>query len=137
MKIFFDATFGEPWVMALERFFYTHKDPKPLFQHIHGFSARGANDDEWFPELLRREGIVITGDRGNKKPRLPDLCKTHKKTHIILSGTLQNSTQFNKARAIVVLWPEIVKVFDCPRGSRFQMQTIDKKHEHFRLLYKG
>lgn len=136
MKIFFDATFGEPWVIALASFFSLHKEPKPLFRHIHEISPKGANDVEWLDEIFRQDCIIITGDSGRKKPRLPELCKGKNKTHIILSPTLQKSSQFNKARAIVVLWPEIADAFNCPEGSRFQIQIIDAKHERFRFVKK-
>lgn len=137
MKIFFDATVGEPWVIALASFFSLHKDPKPLFRHIHEISPRGAYDNEWLSEIFKQDCIIITGDAGRRKPRLPQLCKENKKTHIIFSPTLQKSSLFNKARAIVVLWPEIADAFNHPKGSRFQIQIIDARHERFRMVEKN
>jgi len=136
LKIIFDATFGEGWVDALMAFFRIYKEPRPRFQHIHDVFNRDLPDDVWIPKFAEIDCLIISGDAGRKKPRLPAICKQFNKTHIILSPTLQNSSKFNQARAIVVLWPEIVNTFSHSKGSRFQIQTTDAKHEHFRLVKK-
>lgn len=137
MKIIFDATFGEGWVDALTAFFRTHKEPRPRFQHIHDAFGRDLKDDEWISKLaVEPDCLIVSGDAGRKKPRLPEICKQYKKTHIILSSTLQMSNKFTQARAIVGLWPDIARAVDGPLGTRFQMQTIDVAHERFRLVRK-
>ncbi len=136
MRIIFDATFGEGWVQTLTNFFYLHRDPKPLLQHVHHFSGRGEKDNEWIPKIIGQDCIIVSGDLGRGNPRLPAICKEHKKTHILLSPTLQNSEKFHQARAFVVLWPDIVRTLERPPGSRFQIRTTDASHEHFTLIEK-
>lgn len=136
MRIIFDATFGEGWVDALTTFFRAHKEPRPRFQHIHDAYNRGLADDVWIPKFVETDCMIISGDSGRKQPRLPAICRRHKKTHIILSPTLQMCNAFIKARAIIVLWPDIVNAYNSTQGSRFQIQPTDKKHERFRLVKK-
>lgn len=136
MKIIFDATFGEGWVDALTAFFRTHKEPRPRFQHIHDIFSRGLADDEWIPKFAETECLIISGDTGRRQPRLPAICKQYKKTHIILSPTLHNCNKFTQARAIIIVWPEIIDAYNQPKGSRFQIQPVDVKHERFRLVRK-
>lgn len=138
MRILFDATFGEGWVEALKSFYRTHKEPKPRLLHLYDIFDRDVKDDEWIPRIVGQDCLIITADTGRDKPRLTELCKQHKRTHIIFSPTMLNKVnQFQKARAIVVLWPDIVAAFTCPSGSRFQIQAMDINHERFRLVRKG
>lgn len=136
MKIFFDATFGEAWVGALTAFFRLHRQPGPLFIHIYDKFPRDVADDEWIPNVLGQDNLIISCDRGRKQPRLPELCKQHNKTHIIFSPSMHHAHKFSKARAIVVLWPKIAKTVDEPPGSRFQLQALDAERESFRLVKK-
>jgi len=136
LNIIFDAMFGGGWVSYLRSFFLTHKEPRPRLVHIYDIFAQDVKDDVWIPQLIGQDWIVISGDAGRKPPRLPELCRQKGKTHIILSSTLKQETGFVKARAVVVLWPEIVRAADAPTGTRFQMQTIDAAHERFRLVRK-
>ena len=136
MRIVFDATFGEAWVDALTCFFRAHHEPRPRFQHIHDLFNRELADDEWIPKFAETECMIISGDSGRKQPRLPAVCKRYNKTHIILSATLQKCNKFTQARAIICLWPEIVHAYNQPKGTRFQIQPTDRRHESFRLVQK-
>lgn len=139
MRIIFDATFGEGWVEALRSFFQIHKEPRPLFLHIYHMFDRNVKDNEWIPKVVGQDCLIITADTGRMAPRLPLLCKQYKKTYILISPTMHNKcNQFQKARAIIVLWPEIVNTMEHPRGSCFQIQPIpiDGVYERFRLVKK-
>lgn len=139
MRIIFDATFGEGWVESLRSFFQIHKEPRPLFLHIYHMFDRNVKDDEWIPKVVGLDCLIITCDAGRMAPRLPLLCKQYKKTHILISPTMHNKcNQFQKARAIVILWPEIERTMEHPRGSCFQIQPIpiDGIYERFRLVEK-
>ena len=136
MKIIFDATFGEGWVDSLTAFFRSHREPRPRFQHIHDVFDRNMSDDVWIPKFAEIDCLIISGDAGRRKPRLPAICRKYKKTHIILSPTLQMCDKFTQARAIIVLWPDIVRADDYLKGTRLQIQPTDSKHERFRLVKK-
>jgi hypothetical protein len=137
VKLIFDATFSETGVTHLRSFFQSHRVPRPVLTHIHELGARDQQDDVWLPRLEHEDCLVISGDRGRHLPRLPKLCTELKKTHIILSPALQEAPQFVKLRAIIVMWPHIVQACDCPKGSRFQIQATDARHEHFKWTRKG
>ena len=138
MKIIFDATFGETWVEALKSFYRLHKEPRPRLLHLYDIFNRNVKDDEWINGIAAQECVIVTADTGRKKPRLPELCKQYRKTHIIFSPTLINKVdQFQKARAIVVLWPQIADTENHPPGSRFQIQATDGTHQHFKLVKKS
>lgn len=138
MKVIFDATFGEPWVGVLTAFFRLHKVPRPRFQHLYDLVQRDAKDDEWVPLIVGQDCLIISADTGRgSKPRLPELCKLYQKTHIILSPTMHSKAkQFQKARAIIVLWPDIMRALKAPPGSRFQIEATDSSYDHFKLVLK-
>jgi len=137
LRIIFDATFGEGWVDALKSFYRTHKEPRPRLLHLYDIFDRDVKDDEWIPRIIGQDWLIVTADKGRKKPRLPKLCREHQRTHILFSPTLLNKVnQFQKARAIVVLWPQIERTLDESPGSRFQIQATDATHERFRLVKK-
>ena len=132
--IWFDSTFGYPWVTTLVNLFLMRKDSEPFLKHIFQVSKPGEEDPEWIPKLDGDKFIVISGDKGNKKPRLPQICKKQKITHIILSSTVHHSSKFERARAIIMLWPQILRTFDAKPGSRFQ---IEKAKDYYALVAKG
>jgi len=135
--LIFDSTFGEAWVDALTTFFRSHKEPRPRFRHIYDAFGRDLLDDVWIPRFAETECVIVSGDLGRKQPRLPEICLQYNKTHILLSGTLQNSNSFNKARAIIYLWPDIAQAFDCPKGCRFQINAANAEHNRFRWVKKN
>jgi hypothetical protein len=138
LKLFFDATFGSGWVGYLRNFFLIHKEPRPKFVHIYDIFEPGVKDDVWIPQTIQMDCVIITADRGRAQPRLPEICKKNNKTHILLSPTMhKKATDFQRARAIIVLWPQLTKAFVSPKGSRFQIQATDSSCEHFRLEQKS
>jgi hypothetical protein len=140
--IIFDANFGEPWLNALSGLFSLsgQPEPKPILQHLHTLAGRDVKDDEWIQKLKPLDCIVISADTG-RKPRshssLPAICAANKKTHIILSSSVHKEKQFQKARAIIVVWLDILEAFNAPLGSRYKLQTLDAEHKHFKLSLKA
>ena len=122
--VYFDSTFGYPWVTGLSHIFMMRRDKEPYLSHIYAFSQEGEEDDIWIPKLNKHEHVVVSTDKGRKIPRLPKVCKQNQITHILFSPSAHHLTKFEKARAIISLWPQIEKTFDAPLGSRYQI-----KHE--------
>jgi hypothetical protein len=58
-------------------------------------------------------------------------------TLILLSPKFQNTRPFHKIRAIIYLWPDIIRAFDSPKGTRFQIISADAKYEKFRFVEKS
>lgn len=125
MKIVFDEMFGRRWVKAVEHLFEeTHRKPKPRLLHIFDIADPGAKDDQWVPSLGKAPCLVVTADRGGRGlPRLPEVCRRYKKTHILLSARTHDLTMFHKARAIIAIWPQIVEAWGDEGGTRFVLET--------------
>lgn len=130
MKIIFDENLSEYSVGHLRSFFQSHKPPRPLFAHIREYGAGGKPDDEWIPEVMRQEAILVTGDLGGSAPRLPQICRENKKTHILMSGTIRDASNFVILRAIVVLWPKICEAWQGEKGVRYFIGAYQDVH-HF------
>ena len=88
--IWFDSTFGRPWLIALSPVLGMRKGRQPFIRHIHEVSLPAANDDIWTDMINGDERIVNSSDQVQKKPRLPAECKTRNITHNIFSLTTHN-----------------------------------------------
>jgi hypothetical protein len=99
------------------------------------------DDEVWVTKLTSSGHVVISGDRGtHSKPfeRLPRICKEHKITHILLSdGMHHKASGFERARAIIVLWHEIVTACDDVPGSRYLIMGTDESFRRFALVKKS
>ena len=123
MKIvYFDETFGHPWVTTLSNLFLMRRETQPILKHIFQIAEPGTKDSEWTNNLGHGNCIVISGDQGKDRPRLPQICQQKNITHIILSGSVHHATKFERARAVIMLWPKILDTFKAPAGSRYQIQ---------------
>ncbi len=132
--VYFDSTFGHPWVTSLSHLFMMRKVQQPHLKHIFQISTEGEEDSRW-TQTLANEGdcIVVTGDqgrRGKDKPRLPQVCKNKNLTHILLSPNVHSASKFERARAIIVLWPQILQTFDSPPGSRYQIKQNIRRNSY-------
>ena len=141
MKLVFDATFGEPWVVHLRGFFMNHSSPRPLIRHLFEIAGEEERDDiVWVPKLARLGCAVVSGDRGtHSRPfeRLPRICAKERVTHILLSANMHNNAgKFERARAIIVLWHEILAACRDTPGSRYQVMAIDNTYRRFALVRK-
>ncbi|MCH7547228.1 MAG: hypothetical protein IID30_12580 [Planctomycetes bacterium] len=136
MKVIFDATFGEPMVDAIRGIFAMHKAPSPKITHVHNEFGRDRSDDEWIPNLLGKNWIIISGDKGNKKSRLPQICWNERRTHIIISPTIHDSGNFDRACAFFMVWPQIVKYGKGPKGMRYTMSYTTGEKVHVHLVKK-
>lgn len=141
-KLVFDATFGEAWVHHLCAVFRHHPRPQPTIMHLWELASEEEKDDEvWVAKLTSMGHVVISGDRGTHsvlEARLPLICKEHKITHILLSdGMHHKASGFERARAIIVLWHEIVAACDDVPGSRYQIMGTDGSFRRFALVKKS
>lgn len=123
IKILFDENFGEPLVNDLAAFFHSCRDPVE-FRHVFKFAKPGDKDEIWIPKIAPGGWIVVSSDRGKQcgGQKLPKLCHENKITHFVYSATLHNAGNFEKQRAIVSTWPQIVAASRRDRGIRFSMR---------------
>ena len=121
IRLLFDETFGHPIVQAMARLLSFH-ELKPEVRHLFDVAAPGTPDPEWVPAIVEGDWIVISADHGRRGgPKLPWICRKLGVTHVLLKGQMIHRRQFEKARAVLVVWPEMVDVADAPRGSRYRI----------------
>ena len=126
-KFMFDECLSEAAMEGLDKI-----TPKPhIFAHVISHFKSGIHDDVWIPKLGEDGGwVVISADRGkgsSKGGKLPELCKEHKVTHVLLSGKLHQKKSHEKISAIGLLWGEISKLHLEPPGSCFIMRMVTSK----------
>jgi hypothetical protein len=67
--------------------------------------------------------MILTPDRGKRgKHKLPKICTHYKITHILMSKSVLNLKQSQKANAIIAVWEDIKKCNEAPPGSRFRLR---------------
>jgi hypothetical protein len=124
IKLFFDNCIGPPISKSIGGVLCYHS-LNPKVKHLKDFFDESIKDDEWIPQIAKDSWIIITADRAKKYggPKLPAICKKFNVTHILISGKLHNAPQFEKARAIISLFPRIIYYASKgPPGSRFSMR---------------
>lgn len=122
-RLLFDENFGKPLIAALKQLAIVCREPTEI-SHILDFYLEGeAPDDIWIPRL-QEDWIIISADRARRcgGPKLPELCKAFGRTHVLLSKTLHHMKQFQKTRAIIGVWPELLKLANVPRGSCYSLR---------------
>jgi hypothetical protein len=128
MKLLFDENFGRPLVEALKQVITFSRDATEV-RHIVDLRHGGRRDDEWVPEVAGGDWLVLTCDRGKSAgPKLPQLCREAGLTHVLVSGALHNSPQFEKARAVMVVWPALLAAAEEAAGTRFSLRYSHSRH---------
>jgi hypothetical protein len=121
LKFLFDECLGKPAIEHIAGVLSLSLDHSQL-SHILDRQREGIVDSEWIPKIAKDESwIVITSDRGRggaKGGKLPLVCKQHGVTHVQLSSTIHHMTSRDKIAIILLLWPELLKLSDAPKGSR-------------------
>lgn len=118
----FDECIGKPVMLQLRQLVSTDSQ----FVHICDYYRQGIKDTDWIPRIAA-EGrwVVITSDggKGSKKgEKLPDLCRAHSLTHVVLSSSLHQKSSREKIAVIAPLWPGIEALAFEPAGGRWQLR---------------
>lgn len=128
MKLLFDENFGLPLVKALRGLIAFSRELTEA-QHIIELQHSGAKDAEWIPKIAAGGWIVLTADRGRSAgAKLPQLCRAAGITHVLVSGSLHNRPQFEKARAVLVVWPQLAAMAAEPPGGSFSLRYSHALH---------
>ena len=128
MKLLFDENFGLPLVKALKQVIAFAREAVEV-RHIRELRHGGKADADWVPEVRLGGWLVMSSDRGRSAgPKLPQLCRTYGITHVLVSGSLHNSPQFEKARAVLVVWPALLNAAAGNTGSRFSLRYSHSLH---------
>ena len=127
-RFLFDECIGMPIMVTIHQLVYSEL----TFDHICEKHFSGVKDEDWIPKLPddKYHYVVISGDAGKNSIRgkkLPELCREHGVTHVILSPTLSQKPSSHKQAAITEHWSSIETLHDATPGSRFQLQYIQSK----------
>ena len=135
LRILIDENIGRPIANALGALLHFHES-HPIVKHLLDLEDKqGITDDVWLPTLVDEKWVVITADQGRRGgPKLPRVCRDLGITHVLIRGKLHHARQFEKARAIVLVWPELVSISDAPPGTQFRLQLV---HSTPKLIKTG
>jgi hypothetical protein len=121
LQLLFDENFGRPLVEALGSLLAFH-ELRPRVHHLLELQHSGVADAEWIASLAPEDWLVVTSDKGARgASKLPRICSAKGITHILLKGRLVYHRQFDKARAVLVVWPDIIRASCASAGSRFRL----------------
>jgi hypothetical protein len=93
--------------------------------HLANLGCEGDLDDDWIPRLAGEGYLLVTTDRGKKKSRggkLPILCQRNGMKHIMMSAAVHGQNQFDKLRALFMVWPNLVSASDASPGAGFVLR---------------
>lgn len=128
VKLLFDENFSRPLIRDLATL-AAYSPDNPSLTHLLELSPPGVGDDVWIPRVASEGFIVITADRGKRSggPKLPAVCEANNVTHLLLSGRVSQTVQFEKARALLAVWPELLETVMAPKGSRFLLKLSNAR----------
>lgn len=129
LRLFFDENIGVKILEAMKgllKYYENKHEHEIIIKHISETGGMGATDDIWVPKLKNQGWIVFTADRGrNGRVRLPSICIQNGITHVLFSSSIHGAPQFEKARAILTVWSEILDIN--PLGGRYSLQYASTK----------
>jgi hypothetical protein len=135
-RFLFDECIGKPLMLALEREVGSQFE----FVHLCDYFRQGIPDREWIPEAAGKGWLVITGDSGKQSSRgskLPDLCREHAITHVMIGPRLHHQPGIVKRVVLSELWPRIELLPGEPQGARFRIVLRSKSGEVGYRLVRG
>jgi hypothetical protein len=123
LKLLLDENIGRPITESIASILWWHES-RPVVKHLLDIEQSGIRDSQWLKRLASEGWVVMTADRAKRcgGDKLPQICLQFGITHILIGGTLHNQKQFEKARAIIYLWPEILRTFKAKKGSRYSLR---------------
>ena len=75
----------------------------------------GMKDNVWIPKAAEAGySLVLTADKGRKKrgDKLPELCRKHNLTHILIGSRLKEKGQRHITFAILGAWPSVLSAYE-------------------------
>lgn len=131
IKLLFDETIGPPIAKAvIELLKFTTPDLDAVT--ISEYMGSGTKDPHWVFKASQEQRFVITGDRGKKKDGAPldILLPYHGVSGAFMTGVLHSKRkQFEKARAVISLWPDILDAANGTAGMRYSMRIVGKSFD--------
>jgi hypothetical protein len=129
LRLFLDECLSFDAVKALRAFWSPDDYPNLTIDHLAEHYQRGEGDEIWLPKLQTEpDWIVVTKDHGRdpKKPKLPEICKALRRTHVIISETIQSNADIKQCLSSVL--PGLFLCPLLPSGTqvRLNLDTLSK-----------
>ncbi len=119
----FDETFGRPLVGAMSQLCLFWREDVRLMHLLDFTQQEGAKDEQWVPRLAGSDWIVVSSDKGARgSSKLPRICWEHRITHVLFKGQMVHQQQFEKGRALLVVWNDLLLASTRPNGPRFRIR---------------
>ncbi len=128
MKLLFDANVSQHAVKLLIDLLSVCREEGELRHLVEDFPL--STPDSGFIRTYAEQGyLIVTGNSGKQsgqKDQLLKICMAEGATHVLFTGRLQQRRTFDKMRAVITAWPEIVEAANAPAGSRCKLQQRGK-----------
>ena len=122
VKLLLDECLGRPIVADMNKML-SWDIPAPTIHHLTNYFIHGTKDPDWIPKVKDQGWIILTQDKGKKgRHKLPTICAHYKITHIIMSSSVSQLKQHQKANAIIGVWDKIKGCAIAPKGTRFRLR---------------
>lgn len=129
MKLYFDECCSRKLAKEIKAFYATdHPDLETC--HVLDFYDCATAESTWLQPLHDdRAWIAITNDHGRnpKKEKFHAVCKALGITYIVLTPRLINAGYAEHYKALIAVWPQILKLHMLPPGTRARLGFEDKK----------
>lgn len=124
IKLLFDECIGAPMMEQLKSLIEQSSTESVDFKHLLEFQQQGVEDKDWLPQKAKEGWVLITADRGRptgsqQGGNLPRLCRTYQMTHILLGPSIHKKKQFDKMRALLAVWDDVIIACRAKPGTRF------------------
>lgn len=119
--------FDENWSPLLVRGLTIIRGKKETgfdFVHLLQRFPAGTPDEVWIPVIAGEHCVVLTSDRakrGHGSP-LPVVCVANRVRHVLASGKVHQLGTWDKCRAVMCVWPELLATGGSVPGSRFKLK---------------
>jgi hypothetical protein len=128
IKLLFDENIGAPIGLHIAGVLSFHKSP-PVIDFVVRKFGPGAKDHDWIPLIADEGWIVLSTDRSKRcgGAKLERVCAAYRVTHILMSTSLHERKQFEKAVVILRMWDDIANLASAPRGSGHRLMMRNRK----------
>jgi PIN like domain len=134
-RILFDECIPRPILDRLAEFIGPQELQGTTLKHLFDIAPPGTFDEDWIPKLKDEGWTVVSADGGrspNKRrgKKLPHLCAEYGITLIILSPAVHRRKSLDKARTLLSVWDQIVKIAADPSliGKRYALEPLSSEN---------